>query len=545
MDSSPFSSRIGTNYSPTDKELVQIRNLLAEPAVKLATLQKDMDRIQDIYKDLARQHEALSHDIEGHQALLTSPIRRLPVYIIQEIFTRCLPTEHNPMMSCHESPVLLTRICSGWRHIALSTPTLWASIYIVIPSGMTLGVYPSSEAWDDWVASSLDVVNKRTAGVKEWLGRSGGCPLDITIYDRQQNRQTRFHLYDSFIDAIIGLSRRWRKATFDLPSAHLGRVIELAESDVPLLQSLTIRGPHVDNEYSGGLLPTSTFWMDSKIIRAPCLHDFSFSQFTEDPTKLPLKWSQMTSISLSDVFWGSPANMTLSKIAWLLESCPQLVSCHLEVTSVAGEIETYSGKTLIRLPHLRRLCIHSGRTDLSSFFESLDVPSLQHLKCHTCRYGPTAALLSLLPRTGTIRSLDIDPHFLSREDFLRCLQHCPRLTSVTIQTSYHIDDHISINRPSHEPPQILDDNFLNLLTTPDDHGNILAPHLEELECYNDAFFSDTGLLKFIKAKNSDMIGTARLKRISVAFARTQMNPIVEEIASLLKGGLQVRISYLC
>ncbi|KAF8154557.1 hypothetical protein B0H34DRAFT_528672 [Crassisporium funariophilum] len=36
-------------------------------------------------------------------------------------------------MSNQVSPMLLTHICSGWRHIAHSTPRLWCTIHIAIP----------------------------------------------------------------------------------------------------------------------------------------------------------------------------------------------------------------------------------------------------------------------------------------------------------------------------------------------------------------------------------------------------------------------------
>ncbi|KAF8975690.1 hypothetical protein BDQ17DRAFT_243512 [Cyathus striatus] len=37
-------------------------------------------------------------------------------------------------MSAMEAPMLLTRICSSWRRIALSTPRIWSAIHIVLPN---------------------------------------------------------------------------------------------------------------------------------------------------------------------------------------------------------------------------------------------------------------------------------------------------------------------------------------------------------------------------------------------------------------------------
>jgi hypothetical protein len=49
-------------------------------------------------------------EIEGYQKLI-SPARRIPINIIQEIFIHTLPTTHNALMGPDECPVLLTRIC--------------------------------------------------------------------------------------------------------------------------------------------------------------------------------------------------------------------------------------------------------------------------------------------------------------------------------------------------------------------------------------------------------------------------------------------------
>ncbi|KDQ49232.1 hypothetical protein JAAARDRAFT_115133, partial [Jaapia argillacea MUCL 33604] len=55
---------------------------------------------------------------------LSAPIRRLPSDVLLEIFNHtlsygCSNTMYEPF------PVLLTHVCSYWRHLALSTPTLW------------------------------------------------------------------------------------------------------------------------------------------------------------------------------------------------------------------------------------------------------------------------------------------------------------------------------------------------------------------------------------------------------------------------------------
>ncbi|KAJ6510728.1 hypothetical protein C8R45DRAFT_892247 [Mycena sanguinolenta] len=61
---------------------------------------------------------------------ILDPVERLPLEISSEIFLETFPTPE----ARYVAPMLLLRICSAWTTIALSTPALWASIYIVFPS---------------------------------------------------------------------------------------------------------------------------------------------------------------------------------------------------------------------------------------------------------------------------------------------------------------------------------------------------------------------------------------------------------------------------
>ncbi|KAF8138039.1 hypothetical protein K438DRAFT_1537299, partial [Mycena galopus ATCC 62051] len=121
---SPFAPRLGTNYCPTDEEVLDIADLLVEPTLRLKGIDDEIAKLQTAIDKLAEERDSLGAYVEAHQALI-SPARRLPLDIVQEIFIACLPTHRNCVMSASEAPVLLGRICSSWRTISLSTPRLW------------------------------------------------------------------------------------------------------------------------------------------------------------------------------------------------------------------------------------------------------------------------------------------------------------------------------------------------------------------------------------------------------------------------------------
>ncbi|KAJ7892817.1 hypothetical protein B0H14DRAFT_2177112, partial [Mycena olivaceomarginata] len=120
---SRFSHRFNTNYVPSDEEIKIIRMNLVSHTQELA-------RIDGRIRELSAQRDQIqTHMIStGHKALISHP-HRLLVDILWEIFVACLPANRNAVMSAQEAPLLLGRICSAWRTIALSTPRLWASLH--------------------------------------------------------------------------------------------------------------------------------------------------------------------------------------------------------------------------------------------------------------------------------------------------------------------------------------------------------------------------------------------------------------------------------
>ncbi|KDQ62007.1 hypothetical protein JAAARDRAFT_123034, partial [Jaapia argillacea MUCL 33604] len=127
---------------------------------------EEFDEAEVELRKLRRRISALEEKRDFTQSRCTNiisllaPIRRLPPEIISKIFAHTLgPGLVDPLK--HPLPVLLTHVCSYWRHIALSTPTLWSS----------LSVEPR---YDHNSAQTKQILD-------EFLARSGTAPLSIFI----------------------------------------------------------------------------------------------------------------------------------------------------------------------------------------------------------------------------------------------------------------------------------------------------------------------------------------------------------------------------
>ncbi|KAJ6564946.1 hypothetical protein DFH09DRAFT_1363928 [Mycena vulgaris] len=57
-----------------------------------------------------------------------SPIQRLPVELLHEIFLACLPSAEYTPASRRLAPLVVSWVCASWRAVALSLPSLWSSL---------------------------------------------------------------------------------------------------------------------------------------------------------------------------------------------------------------------------------------------------------------------------------------------------------------------------------------------------------------------------------------------------------------------------------
>ncbi|KAJ7593690.1 hypothetical protein C8J56DRAFT_1043483 [Mycena floridula] len=109
-------------------------------SISEAQAEEEVMRLWGIIELVKKHQSKLSHEISIHQ-LFVSPIRRLPPELLALIFSLfctvdfwdCEPfvsKSYRIRGSIFREPFIIATVCSHWRSIALSTPSLWSTIML-------------------------------------------------------------------------------------------------------------------------------------------------------------------------------------------------------------------------------------------------------------------------------------------------------------------------------------------------------------------------------------------------------------------------------
>ncbi|KAJ7860345.1 hypothetical protein B0H13DRAFT_2073998 [Mycena leptocephala] len=505
---SPFAPQLGTNYCPTDKEVLDIKTILVEPTLRLKGLDDEIANLRRAIDKLREQRDSIAAYVEGHQALI-SPARRLPLDVIQEIFIACLPTHRYCVMSASEAPVLLGRICSAWRAISLSTPRLWAKLHIVRPTR------PSDSSSEEPFEMKY---TQRLETMKSWLGRSGDCALSISL-DCGPSFMGVPHIPSLvqgsalFLQALIPFASRWREIDFKAQGPTLIEALsDLATSDVPLLQDMKI-WEHPTEPV--GLSSPSNGWASVGILQSPRLRKFSLAAGDLCPTELPLQWSQLTSLSLEDLIWSSRIGLTSDRVLEILSRCPQLQTCHLAVFDDENVGNTVGG-SIIECPLLNSMSL-SCRSILAStlpLFSRLSLSELQQFKLRAYSGSASQSMSSFssfLAVSTRLERLDISTEPFSKASLMDLLRRLP-------QTIRRLDFTCGWATVGVQFP--FDDDILAALTPSHDVPSPCCPSLRELYIRQCVTVSDAALLRLIKARMTAE-SCSPLEHVEVRFSRLE------------------------
>ncbi|KAJ7877977.1 hypothetical protein B0H14DRAFT_3858916 [Mycena olivaceomarginata] len=406
---SPFTDKL----VPTEAEIKDIRALLMDPIEQLARIQAQIDEMEVIVGQLKAKHSSLKTVIDAHEALI-SPVRRAPDDVLREIFFACLPTAHNALMDPSEAPILLGCICRRWRAVSHTTPMLWSSIYIPLP-----------DLSDDGPHTRPEVVSWSTLWnvVEQWFERSGTCPPTVSLSD---STEYEFDPDNHLVTLLLSVCNRLRHLSLSAETKVLLPLLCLGPEELPILNSLRIR-----NDDS---VPFTDHQGVTNALQIPSLMDIS-PRVTADPRSLPLKWSQLTGLTLEcQSAWtanGDEEGLDGFGALQVLRWCPNLLRCELRLTNW-NDIGLASNTSLITLAHLHTL-IFRGPCQFPRWIPHLAVPKLRCLQVGSAQ---VTARFRDTPIEEAGMRVELETGHFTSDSLLELLRAFPAISHLHLCTLY-------------------------------------------------------------------------------------------------------------
>jgi hypothetical protein len=357
-----------------------------DPWDELAELDALLERLRLKRYDLKRKINQFHSPI----------IRRLPPDVTSTIFEFCVPDFADHQLSLHSKedhfiPLSLGAICSYWREIAWSTPSLWSSLVVLV----------SGEHHDHIV----------TGIAQEWLVRSGQLPLSIRIFSDINNESGG--VVSALADIINQYSTRWSDLELYMPQNYYEH-FHATDDHAPILKS--VRFHCSDNPRPNA--------MNLKFqLTCPRLERASLSCIQLDG--INIHWDGLTHLTLHSI--------PIVDFFLILRETPRLVFCKVSGLSRHGPGElTQLSTSAPVLTSLRSLQLITCFPE--NFLNNLIAPELEEFGLPFF-YNLMEVITSFLRRSAcSLRHLSMifsvfPPYF---EGFMRLLQSIPSLNKLSI-----------------------------------------------------------------------------------------------------------------
>ncbi|KAJ7765096.1 hypothetical protein DFH07DRAFT_939030 [Mycena maculata] len=513
---SAFASHLNTNFDPSDEDIERIRSDIVS---RLAELEGIDERI----RELSTQRDRIQGYIDSHKAIISHP-RRLPPDIIREIFIVCLPADRNAVMSAQEAPLILCRICSAWRFIALSTPRLWSTLHV--PAEFILAKKQA-----------------RLSAIAQWLRLSGSCQLSLSLATLGEPRgwATPSAPNDpadvsAIIKALALPSDRW----CNIEVSHLSEeaALQFADFPTPMLESVEITA-----EVSA-LRQINLFRAPS--LRAVSLHAWLGTERLDDfLLDLPFFWDRLTHISFDCTGHDNPSQgLSLHNVLTLLRRCSRLIFLGFRPNAEGSWAESNSEPLM--LPFLKSFIMFGPAVlnvrAVGRLLRHLSMPELCEL--HVPAVSSTEPDSYFLATIGTtsplLEHLLINIQSFTKDSILETLRYLPKLTMlVALNTPSWSPNPWPMSQPSHDP--VVDrsnpEHLLVLLAPdPETQSLTVCSGLRELQLSDCDLLDKNTVAEFLQ-KRMDFAND--FHRLEIFFQRPWKAMSADEIQSFTSRGLDL------
>ncbi|KIK66577.1 hypothetical protein GYMLUDRAFT_37736 [Collybiopsis luxurians FD-317 M1] len=516
---------VSMNSIPSESQMLTIRQSIAEHGSRLEQLEKEileavqgreaveslvaqekdlrngssLSTLEHLNTELEQYHTHIAHlnlerdrvqaDIEALQVTV-SPIRRLPLEILSEIFVHCLPKKKFIRPSPHEPPLLLTQICRRWRDVAISTSKLWSSILITV----TERCHPDISL------------------VQTFMDRSAMHPLSFRINESLADADFTGSLHSEVFGLLWASHVRWKDIQLDyrdwrMPESSLAKIVQTP----PSLETLSLHREYWDSEALDPL---------RRLSHAPHLRKISWSGvlkgYPNPADIMPLESLQKLSL-----------DHTLTKADFMqnLRRSTQLVSCTLSVylASPIG-VDPDAANVRLTFPNLKSFDITTDAAD-EQIFDVLELPSLETLRISNLidlgrtesRFWSLSAFKELHLRSRfSLNELDLSGTDIKPGELLQVL----RMFTDTLQTLNLSNDHTE--------HACVDDVVLQELTLVAGR-QLLCSNLQYIKLWGCMSSSDGLVSDMLESRWSlerrDHDGRVQLRVVMVMFRDDELHPV--------------------
>ena len=415
----PFNSEPIRSIDDESDEAAFLREELQRGRDMLSSVNKDIATLQAMLGDLQAKRDSLQQYVDDHAVILSR------VYLSPELLVKIFHLAY-PVVNTNVKKGIwqLGRVCSYWRSVLLSSPSLWSTI--------------------DLDRTSVVPV---TQGI---LSLSGNSPLRITV-SRSFNEKESDEEKSVLIGTILAASHRWY-AIFS----------NISDSQHLLLNQLKGRIPMLTEVIFGNRIPLD--WLEG----APSLRKLKIGDISDSESILALPWSQLRELDCR--------SLTVDQEYQILCQCVNLEIYTLVPRKLTGPVPSY-----LCMSKLRTLTVFNSDGDCATFVDILTVPSLDEVTVKIRSFDYEHFLSSfgnLLSRSHCFPTkLKIDDLF--KDSVVMPVLPLLRLFSLQNLTTLHVSNHFNLHLISNLTLHPETENYVTLL--PRLENLYLRPHYVELD----------------------------------------------------------------
>ncbi|KAF5368434.1 hypothetical protein D9758_002404 [Tetrapyrgos nigripes] len=406
--------------------------------------QVEINKYKAMILMLESKREGMKKAMEKYRTLL-SPVHRLPSELLSKIFGYCC--KYNFLDLAMPPASSLSMVCGRWREIALLSPSLWSSIYI-------LGLPTSDEEDEEGVDEEEERMKRDciTNRVRLCLERSKSAPLklDITIYSSHYSSEG-CSLSNTVMRLLAEHSERWEEFSYKGPECYASSAAD--RTHFPILRSLRLlTGPAQSGSHDQDpSLPLDRFR------NCPALTSV-YTDTVETEDRLQLPWASIRVLGLCDCSDAS--------VLTILPSCLTLEE--LTLSEVYDTVNQTSPQRMIVSDTIRTLSIFAPYDDSVPNIQHFTFPRLSSINISHPATSPIH-LQQLIQRSScSITSLSLDGLRLTDSQLTSLLRLMPELRTLEIGIC--------------EGYPIARSRFLDHLTAnPNDGHHLFLLHLTELK----------------------------------------------------------------